>query len=402
MGIGTKRNTKCDCGSGEKYKKCCGISETSTVLKSMEKNAQTANKVIPPEEFIPKWYSGLCSKDEINRLLNKSTPSDFLLQVRADQIMDHTRLYRVIIARGWADSPDLTSNFSNVEFRSYINNLPNDKKLLCKQIEKGYVFSGDANGKYMRSPYGDLIIISESLKYFLFYMNLFFLNYNKEIPLDVRFSSLMIAVRIMLQTEALDFDIDPRGIIPDEITKINRLYVNEQMQFVIGHEYSHYLLSHLDKSNTCFEPLCFVKDDISPRKYEFYNYRQEQEFAADVASIINPIHDNEIFESKIQAAIFFLIYIDIFQKVKEQILPSISYIKTHPDPIDRIWNLYDKCKDKLKIVTVDFINSQIDLANEYSEILQKHVALNFEEYEVYGSVYLGQWRGKPLIDRVDY
>ena len=40
--------------------------------------------------------------------------------------------------------------------------------------------------------------------------------------------------------------------------------------------------------------------------------------------------------------------------------------------------------------------------DEYRKGLKEDVALNFESYEAYGSIYLGQWRGKVLIDRVDF
>ncbi|MOA07752.1 hypothetical protein D3C78_1274690 [compost metagenome] len=36
------------------------------------------------------------------------------------------------------------------------------------------------------------------------------------------------------------------------------------------------------------------------------------------------------------------------------------------------------------------------------ESLMEDVAVNFESYEFYGSIYLGSWRGKKLVDRVDY
>jgi len=41
-------------------------------------------------------------------------------------------------------------------------------------------------------------------------------------------------------------------------------------------------------------------------------------------------------------------------------------------------------------------------SEKYKESLSEDVALNIESYESYGSMYLAQWRGKVLVDRVDY
>lgn len=38
----------------------------------------------------------------------------------------------------------------------------------------------------------------------------------------------------------------------------------------------------------------------------------------------------------------------------------------------------------------------------FKDLLQDDVATNIEFYEFYGSVYLGEWRGKILRDRIDF
>ena len=360
-------------------------------------------KYIPEEEFAPTWYAGLCSKEEIERLISIKTPSDYLLKLRADQILDNTRLYRVILHRKRCgqDIHDVKSIFDDSDFENYYKSLPYNMKEKCKLVDKGFIFSNDPNGSYMKTDYGDLIIVSESLKYFLYYMNLSFFDFDESIPEDVRFSSLIIAIRIMLKSEALDFDMDPRGEIPYKIDYTNKVYVKEQIKFVIGHEYSHYLLGHLDQEHVYVKSL-WGDEDNDKEKYKFYNYSQLKEFDADIASITNPIRNNEKLDDEVMCAISFFIYTEIYEQAKEQISPSISRIKTHPDPIDRIWNLYEKTKDKLKVVNKELIENHIKKANLYKEILQENIECNMDDYERYGSVYLGSWRGKVLIDRVDY
>lgn len=360
-------------------------------------------KYIPEEEFAATWYLGLCNKEEIDRIISIKTPSDYLLKMRADQILDNIRLYRVIRHRriNGQDIHNVGSIFDDSDFEDYYESLPEDIKYKCKVVDKGFIFSNDPNGSYMKTDYGDLIIVSESLKYFLYYMNLFFLDFDEDVPLDVRFSSLIIAIRIMLKTEALDFDMDPRGIIPDIINYKNSIFVKKQIRFVIGHEYAHYLLGHLDAENTYSKSL-WNDENNSEKEYKFYNHSQLEEFEADIASILNPIDQDEDLDDSVKFAILFFLYIDIYQQAKEQIYPSISSLKTHPDPIDRIWNLYEKTKDKLNVIDAEMIEDYIKTANEYKQILEEHIGYNMDDYERYGSVYLASWRGKVLIDRVDY
>ena len=44
------------------------------------------------------WYMGVCSPEEIDRILNVKDASDYLLKLRADTIVDNTRLWRVFLA----------------------------------------------------------------------------------------------------------------------------------------------------------------------------------------------------------------------------------------------------------------------------------------------------------------
>ena len=47
---------------------------------------------------------------------------------------------------------------------------------------------------------------------------------------------MLIALRVMVQKEALDFEQDPRGIIPEGLDLDINDIVSKQLQFIIGHE----------------------------------------------------------------------------------------------------------------------------------------------------------------------
>lgn len=120
------------------------------------------------------------------------------------------------------------------------------------------------------------------------------------VPNDVRFNSLVLAIKIMLQNEAMDFELDPRGNVPPEIDEELKKLVNEQILFVIGHDFSHCLLGHLDKSNTRFKS---VKD--STHAFEIYNQNQLEECEADIKSICLPSYGLYEKNKRLSAAILF-------------------------------------------------------------------------------------------------
>jgi hypothetical protein len=351
-------------------------------------------------------YRPFCNEEEISRILNVNSAEDYLLKIRADAVFNKPRIHRVIIQRQkkLKEQWNFTNHFSKNEFNYCLDLLPDDDKLRLSNVAMGFIFTNEPNGACMRTDYGNIIVVSESLRYFLFFMNLCFIKFDSgEVPPDVEITALTIAIRTMLETESLDFELDPRGIIPDEIELENNETVKRQLQFVISHEFAHHLLGHLDK-NCIAERNLFrsFKADNTKEQYKFYNNTQQQEFEADLEAILrlNFQHEWE-FEEMVQNAIMFFIYLDVYEKVSNQISPPISYYRTHPDPIDRVWNIYEAVKDR-----VSFDKSTIDRVLTFAETtkqyLEKDVAYNIEKYETYGSVYLGQWRGQVRIDRIDY
>lgn len=350
------------------------------------------------------FYKPICSDEEIGRIFNVQNAEDYLLKLRADTVVDHMRLFRVMRNRYLKNETqwNFTKHFSVREFERYLSFLHDKDKNVCSNITKGFIFSNEPNGSCMKTDYGDIIAISESLRYFLFYMNLCYLDFDHEVPPDVRFSAQLIAIRTMLKSEALDFELDPRGTIPSSLeSKINNL-VEEQLEFTIGHEYAHYMLKHLDTNNLISRPLFRAfKNEQEEKSYVFYNYLQKQEFEADETAILRPEYTKSKLSQMTYNAILFFIYLDVYQNVSEQIFSPNPNFKTHPDPLDRMRNIYERVEEKIEL-DKHKIDELLKITSSHKEKLASDVGYNIEKYETYGSVYLGQWRGPVLRDRIDY
>lgn len=355
------------------------------------------------ETFTKYSYMSLCNKDEIDRIFNVASADDYLLKMRANETVEHVRIFRVFLSRMRTYVGDWCFNdyFDKKTFDYYINQLKEGDFVEANSLSYGFVFCNDPNGRILKTEFGNIITISESLKYFLYYMNLAFLDFDKvEVPEDVKLAAIRIAIRTMLQKEALDFDLDPRGVIPETVNDSLTYHTDKQLEFVIGHEFSHHFLGHLDDGNL-IEGAMVPSLDSEESKHKFYSYLQRDELAADIDAIERPLYTSATREDILNRALIFFIYLDIYQDIKEQISPPSGGIKTHPDPMDRFYNLRSHFKGK-----VDFNDENLEnfllWRDEYKRGLKKDVEINYKTYDFYGSIYLGQWRGKVLIDRIDY
>lgn len=361
------------------------------------------------QKILEGFYRPYCNEEEIRRIFNVKTTDDYLLKIRADTVADQMRIFRVIRARALKNKAEwnFTEHFSTLEFNDYLKRLEGDEKRKVSSLTKGFVFSNEPNGACMRSPHGDLIIVSESLRYFLYYMNMHFLNLGNEehkIPDDVRHASLIIAIRTMLKTETLDFELDPRGIIPDDLDKENKKIVKRQLEFIIGHEYAHYLLNHLDERKIVEMPLFRIlpeEEAAQADTYKFYNHYQKQEFEADKGAFTFAHFDENELDEYVWASLLFFIYLDIYRSVSDVVFPPMNIVQSHPDPIDRMWNLFNTFEERVTIPK-QYIENLLRKTKLLKEFLQEDVSYNIEKYECYGSIYLGKWRGPALRDRIDY
>ncbi len=349
-------------------------------------------------------YYPFSTKEEILRILNPKNTKDLLLKKQADYIADHMRTRRVFYKRKdiyesnkkeWS-----LENYYNKDklFNQYFKKLKPHLKLKCKDVPIGYVFMQEVNGICERTDFGNIIYLSESLRYFLFYMNLVLLRFNGiKLNDQTKIDALYIALRVMIGVEALDFDLDPRyDTLPFNVINPNNTLVNSQIMFIIGHEYAHHTLNHLKSAN---------KKEAYPNKVniqEIYNYSQKQEFEADWFSFKNIKSTKEEKIEILNGAFLFFIYIDIYNTVKEYIYPESNQYKTHPKPLDRLWHLRKKINND-----IGFSRKELEVfiqdAQEYKNLLLKN-ALPYKPqlFEFYGSVYLSNYKTNHLQDRIDY
>ena len=351
------------------------------------------------------WYRRICNEDEINRILKPKNGRDFLLQRRADIIADHVRFTRLYIHKSRQKDWNFEASFKTGHYEQFIANLNEKDRAKCRTVSYGDMFTDELNGYCEKNKYfGTIIYLNESLRYFQYFMILALFPFDYEIPVSVRLSALRISIRILLKTEAMDFEMDPRGIVPKELDIVIREHVEYMMQYIAGHEFSHFLCEHFKNSSI---KAFFTNYDGKKYESEFYNMSQKQEFEADLKSLELPHYTTDEYRIQFLAAIYWFIILDIGEHASEIINPSNRHIKTHPSASDRIVNIRENARPPIfrenDIESIDYL---LELSETIKKFLDEDISVSIEQYEVYGSVYLAEpntkWRGKELVDRVDY
>ena len=356
------------------------------------------------------FFRIICRKDEIERIFNVENASDYLLKLRAETIVDHMRLLRVYRNKALAKGDDwsLEQSFDATHFRTYLDQVTDPIKQKCGQVVFGNMFSNDPNGTILASDHGPVITISESLLFFLKFAHLALLHFKSNVPFHVRMNALRIAVRVMLQTEAMDFYMDPRGIIPKDVAEAIHAPIPRQLEFIAGHEFAHYVLDHITPNTILDKPIFHA---ISTRGGDYrlvptYSKSQQQELDADTRAILlaekNPHYKIELLD----AAVLWFGCLELYETIADVMYPSNPWKpSSHPSARERIDNLltkirrptgYRKHRWKPLLKSIDTLKP----------ILIADVSTNIEAYETYGSLYLdepnSEWRGRELVDREDY
>ena len=360
------------------------------------------------------WYFPICSQDEISRILNMQNGDDYLLRLLADTIIDNMRAYRVVSSQAkelrlkgkeWS----LLEHFKTECFKNFKENLPQNLKIKVQNISCGHIFSKETNGYIFETPFGICSAISYSLKYFVLFSSLALLDFENHVPEEVRLASMRIAIRTMIEKESLDFDLDPRGIIPDEIKN----YINHPYPyistFLAGHEFSHFLNGDIKDKNTSthnlINPEYFNAKDY--RKVITYNSSQEREFAADLGAMNYPLFSEEYYAVYYNYTLLWFTMLAIYESVEDYVFP-ITSTPTHPGAYARYQNILQKARKPIDYDYYLHYYEEIlpNLIKVWSERMQNDVAENYDLYEMYGSIYLAapntKWRGKELKDRIDY
>ncbi|RZJ76449.1 MAG: hypothetical protein EOO45_02220 [Flavobacterium sp.] len=347
-----------------------------------------------------RFFYPLCSKEEIGRIFNVQNADDYLLRYRAEQVVDSSRLHRNFIAlrKSKKSRWSFTSYYPIKPFSIYLKTLPEPELNTCKALTCGYINLHEANGYCMKTDYGNIVVISYALRYFLYYMNVFHYGDQLDIAEEDTFNAFLIAVRTMLGNESLDFDLDSRGDLPKAIHRTISRLTDNQMQFIIGHEFAHHYLGHLDGETTNLVKTAFSDNTQA----KFYGYSQRHELEADLAAVMRPnISDAKRCELA-DAAISFFLWLDLYSCVSEYISPSNGGYRSHPDPIDRINELRKALPIHIGI-SEEQIEGLIKYYSGLKEHLQKEILpFEIESFECYGSVYLPTYKGEIKIDRFQF
>lgn len=369
-----------------------------------------SNSAPPPDpELERQWFASICTSDEVDRILNPKTCKDYLLKLRAETIADHARFYRVYrskaLSKGTAWS--LEGSFSDSHYSAFLRQLSIENKEILQTVTYGDTFSDEPNGSAFPTKYGNIVTIDESLKYFMFFAQLAILQFSIEIPTHVRLNSLRIACRTMLKTESMDFYLDPRGIIPDEVSDIINKTLDYQLRFIAGHEFAHCILGHLSTSDLVERPILRARHDEEDYKPTlFYNKSQQDEFDADLQAILLPQYGDDEREQILIATLIWFACLELFEHANEIISPRSSFsYRTHPPTQDRYERLLSEIPFRSESQTQHFKDFHRGL-DSIKSILENDISLNYDAYDFYGSVYLDapntEWRGPELIDRRDF
>ncbi len=361
-------------------------------------------------EIQKDFFHPVCNGEEIERIFCVQNAQDYLLKLRAETIVDHMRLFRVYRNKALIDEKNwsLERSFDASHYEAFLGALSDQCKYQCNAVAYGNIFSNDPNGSIFKTDYGPIITTSDSLKFFLKFMHLALLNFETNVPDHVRVNSLRIAIKVMLKTEALDFFMDPRGIVPEDVANAMRAPIDDQMLFIAGHEFAHYILGDISDNSVIDKPIYFA---ISLRDKEYkpmkvYNQSQDQEFEADIQSLRLPKYNQEQYFKIFEASLLWFGCLQLYEAVCDTICPKNPWdYSTHPTAKERFDHIIDS-----GATPGGFDKSKWEMFIEHMEQLKEFLvndaSTNIEFYEMYGSTYLDKpntdWRGPELKDRVDY
>jgi hypothetical protein len=355
-----------------------------------------------------QFYFAFCSKNEILRLRGLRNAHDYLLRLRANAIVDSPRAVLVMSARRskfkqcgkpWS----LSHYYHSMDHyhKSYISQLSKNHSKTLKSIPSGMSLISEANAVCIRSFAGDVVVVSETLEKFFYFLSIAFYGDQLDIELIDRVDASLIALRIMNGTEALDFDLDPRGELPEKIERYLSNLVKHQMQFTFGHEFAHLLRGHLLIPDT--QMYINAHNGSEKLEVDFKVYEHEFEFEADLYSLKHITQKGTAFNAIVHGAFSVLLFLDFLDNARREFgLAGLSFSKTHPTPKERITRLQDGLGRKSSINSEELSNSY-QVTGELLDALKYRVSDDQEEtFGQYGSVYLPNYTSKLKRDRFDF
>ena len=351
-------------------------------------------------------YYPICSLEEIRRIEQPATASDILLKIRADEIASSTRLHRVFLRRRALNksSWQLSTHFSTAPFESYVFNLPDEERRICEQVAAGTAFLLQPNGLCVATPWGPVVVISETLEHYLYYMNVFLLSQHADNKIDGDASqALYIAMRIMSGAEAPDFDLDPRGTAAEPLNSKARSLVQSQIDFIVGHEYAHILGGHVRTIRRAAPGVLPLPGELEPN---VYSPLEEQEFAADLGSLLYPQWSKRQLIPYVGAAHWFFYGLDLLEEMNHYLNPKRPRGQ-HPSARERLFRLRTELMNR-ELFDHETYGDGSALATTIKRLDQMRARIREilpqagDQLQAYGSHYLAPERPSGLFDRIHY
>jgi hypothetical protein len=359
-------------------------------------------------EMVRRFYSPFCTESEMDRIISPQTASDNLLGLRANYIGEHMRVFRYFRRQRQRLGLEysLEACFSTEHYENYLEQVSEEDRRRLQGVCYGDVYTAEADGQIFATPFGPIVTISGSLRHFLEFGHVALGAFYIEVPLDVRFRALVIALRVMFGYESLDFDADPRGNIDAVMKDQMEDSINLQMEFIAGHEFAHYLLGHLSDNKTYSVQRRAAVGGHSGPSFA-YSTSQQQEFDADLDALTRPQMSSERRGVMINSTCMWFGMVELYEHAREIISPMPAWKRSHPTARDRHLRIQEALKYYLPDEFIDNSARLLRFVDYMREHLTEYLSLHIEVFEHYGSIYLSdepntEWRGPLKVDRIDY
>ena len=277
----------------------------------------------------------------------------------------------------------------NGDAKRYVARLARPHQKRIKATAYGLAPINEANAIARNSLLGDVVMVSENLRQFYYFMNI--AMYGRALDLDFRdcVEAAVIALRIMRGSESFDFDLDPRGTLPLQLEKQFQTMTARQMEFTFGHEFAHLIEGHLTEQST----------PIDARVYAF-----ECEFAADRQAVLLAGTDKNTRLMLARGAYDVLLYLYFLESASARgMLPEFSVSTTHPPALERLRTVLDGVDSKDNVHRV-IIEANVKAIEMITDFAQKRVEYSDRSdiLTFYGSMYLPSYTRRLLEDRIEF
>jgi len=365
---------------------------------------KTETEGLTPQEML---LLACCSRAEIIRLRELGNSHDYLLRLRANAIADSPRACRVFAARK-KDRPRWTlSEYyrgKNSARNQYLRCLSAKQRHELRKIPAGMALVAEANAMCVGSLLGNVIVVSELLEHFFYFMNVAFFGKSLGVPSPDRGAALLIAARTMLGSEALDFDIDSRGTLNRHAERRVRRLVDDQMAFTFGHEYAHHLLGHVEAAT--HSPLHMFESNAQGAggtEYSACRYVHDIEHDADIGAITQICNGGDMMARVASAAMTLFVYLDLMHSSFE-LAPEIDrkISDSHPAPRDRISRLRASLGPELGLASAE-IDGALEVSSQFKTWMAEQVVVQRPDLlSFYGSIYFPSQGPAMKRDRLDF